>query len=54
MVADDLQRGALVRLFSISIPSPAEYYFVCPPALAQAGKVQRFRAWLWDEIRLAN
>ena len=53
MVADDLQRGALVRLFSVSIPSPAEYYFVCPPALAQAGKVRRFRAWLWDEIRLA-
>ena len=43
MVADDLQRGALLRLFSISIPSPVEYYLVCPPALAQAGKVQRFR-----------
>lgn len=51
MAAEDLQRGALVRLFAVSIPSPASYYLVCPPALAQAGKVQRFRAWLRDEIR---
>ncbi|NMM38737.1 MAG: transcriptional regulator GcvA [Glaciimonas sp.] len=51
MVADDLQRGALVRLFSLSIPSPVEYYLVCPPALARTGKVQRFRAWLREEIK---
>ncbi|MEO8170212.1 MAG: transcriptional regulator GcvA [Oxalobacteraceae bacterium] len=50
MVADDLRQGALLRLFSVSIPSPAEYFLVCPPALLQTGKVQRFRAWLWDEI----
>ena len=52
MVADDLASGALVRLFDVSVTTEASYYFVCPPALAQTGKVQRFRAWLWDEIRL--
>lgn len=50
MVADDIVRGSLVRLFDISVPAPFSYYMVCPPALAQAGKVKRFRTWIWEEI----
>ena len=50
MVADDIARGSLVRLFDVSVPVPFSYYMVCPPALAQTRKVKRFRTWIWEEI----
>ena len=46
MVADDIARGSLVRLFDVSVPVPFSYYMVCPPALAQTSKVKRFRTWM--------
>ncbi len=51
LVKEDLARGEVVRLFDISIACPAAYYFVCPPALLNTKKVQKFRDWLWVEVQ---
>lgn len=42
--------GRIVRLFDIDGPSPWDYYFVCPPPLLQAERVQAFRSWLLEEM----
>ena len=46
----EIAAGQLVRLFDISTPSPAEYYFVCTQASAAKPQVQAFRTWLLAEI----
>ena len=45
----EIVAGRLVRLFNIDGPSPWTYFFVCPPALLKAKRVQDFRAWIFDE-----
>lgn len=50
LVKDDIDNGELVRLFSISTPSPRSYFLVCTEAMAAADKIQRFRAWLHAQI----
>lgn len=45
----EIVAGRLVRLFAIDGPSPWTYFFVCPPALLKAKRVQDFRAWIFDE-----
>jgi len=50
IVAEDLERGALKRLFDISIPSPERYWFVSPRDTAQMPKVQAFRKWVKAEL----
>lgn len=46
----ELRQGRLVRLFDIDGPSPWNYYFVCPPPLVNAPRVQAFRTWLRQEV----
>lgn len=46
----ELAAGRLVRLFGIDAPSPSAYYFVCPPSLVDAPRVQAFRSWIFEEV----
>ncbi|MET0346772.1 MAG: transcriptional regulator GcvA [Casimicrobiaceae bacterium] len=50
LIGSDIANGLLVRLFDIEVPSPFRYYLVYPPRLAASPKLQRFRAWIQEEI----
>jgi LysR family glycine cleavage system transcriptional activator len=50
LIGNDIANGVLVRLFDIEVPSAFRYYLVYPTRLAQSPKLQRFRAWLREEI----
>jgi LysR family glycine cleavage system transcriptional activator len=50
MVAPEIASGELVRLFDISLPSAAEYFFVSPPEAARRSQVKAFKRWMLDEI----
>ena len=50
IVAEDLQRGTLKRLFRIAVPSRESYWFVSPKALADTPKVKAFREWVKAEL----
>jgi LysR family glycine cleavage system transcriptional activator len=50
MAMGEIASGQLVRLFDLAVASPADYYFVCPPAAEHKPQVQAFRAWLLAEI----
>ena len=43
IVAEDLERGTLKRLFDVSIPSRQSYWFVSPRETAETPKVKAFR-----------
>jgi LysR family glycine cleavage system transcriptional activator len=45
-----LDSGRLLKLFDIELPSRQAYFFVCPPAVAQARRVVVFREWLKAQI----
>ncbi len=46
LIGDDLANGRLVRPFGPDVPSPYNYYLVCPPAAAELPKVQAFARWI--------
>ena len=50
IVAEDLERGALTRLFAIAVPSRERYWFVSPKETADMPKVKAFRAWVKKEL----
>jgi LysR family glycine cleavage system transcriptional activator len=50
IVADDLERGRLKRLFGVALPAPERYWFVSPRALAGAARVKAFRDWVRAEL----
>jgi len=50
LAVHDLLDGRLVRLFDIDGASPWHYFFVCPPPLLNAPRVQAFRAWMLEEV----
>ena len=50
IVYEDLDRGALVRLFDITVPSMQRYWFVSPKETATMRKVKLFRDWIRAEI----
>ena len=50
IVNEDLERGALVRLFDIKVPSRERYWFVCPKETADTAKVKAFKKWVKDEL----
>ena len=50
LIGNDIANGVLVRLFDTEVPSPNRYYLVYPTRLADSPKLERFRAWLRDEI----
>lgn len=53
IVAEDLERGTLERLFDVAFSSPYHYWFVSPRELAAAPKVRRFRDWVRTELAAA-
>ena len=50
IVYEDLERGALKRLFALSVPSKERYWFVCPKETAGTGKVAAFKTWVLEEL----
>lgn len=50
IVSEDLERGALKRLFGVAIPSRERYWFVSPRETAQTPKVRAFRDWVKKEL----
>ena len=50
IVADDLKKGRLVKLFDITMPTRRSMYFVCPDGSEDVDKIKVFREWLQAEI----
>jgi LysR family glycine cleavage system transcriptional activator len=50
IVYEDLERGALLRLFDITVPSIQRYWFVSPKETAATRKVKLFRDWVRAEL----
>jgi LysR family glycine cleavage system transcriptional activator len=50
IVAEDLERGTLKRLFDIAVPSRERYWFVSPKETAGMAKVKAFKAWVRAEL----
>jgi LysR family glycine cleavage system transcriptional activator len=51
IVAEDLERGTLKRLFRIAVPSRERYWFVSPRDTAEMPKVRAFRDWVKAELQ---
>ena len=45
-VEQELASGSLVRLFTLALPSPLAYYFVCPQGVEVQPHVASFRGWM--------
>lgn len=52
LVSTQLENGALVRPFDLSLPDDLCFYVVYPPAAAGSRKVQLFTDWLFREARI--
>jgi LysR family glycine cleavage system transcriptional activator len=50
IVYEDLEKGTLVRLFDITVPSRERYWFVSSREAAATPKVARFREWVRAEL----
>jgi LysR family transcriptional regulator, glycine cleavage system transcriptional activator len=50
IIGEDLERGTLVRLFDIALPSPTSYWFVSPRETAGTAKAKAFRDWVKAEL----
>ncbi|MCA8047770.1 transcriptional regulator GcvA [Burkholderia arboris] len=50
LAVHDLLDGRIVRLFDIDGQSPWHYFFVCPPPVLNAPRVQAFRTWLFEQV----
>ena len=50
IVREDIERGALKRLFRLQVPSRERYWFVCPKETAGTPKVLAFKEWVRDEL----
>jgi LysR family glycine cleavage system transcriptional activator len=51
LVGDDIERGALVQLFPLTVKTKESYYLVFPKELAEMRKVVAFRDWVKAELR---
>src|SRR5687768_13917915 len=51
IVAEDLERGTLKRLFDVTVPSRERYWFVSPKETAETPKVTAFRQWVKEELK---
>jgi LysR family glycine cleavage system transcriptional activator len=49
LIGDYLDAGRLVRPFPHQVPSPYQYYVVCPEASADRPAIAAFRSWIRDE-----
>ncbi len=50
IVADDLRKGRLMKLFDIRTTTERAMYFVCPPGHENIPKIRAFRQWLREEV----
>ncbi|TXH34247.1 MAG: LysR family transcriptional regulator [Rhodospirillaceae bacterium] len=50
LVAEDLKDGRLVRPFDISAKQPGGWYLVCRKERAEESRIQRFTAWMQEQI----
>jgi LysR family glycine cleavage system transcriptional activator len=50
IVAEDLERGVLKRLFELRVASRERYWFVCPKETVDTAKVKAFKAWVIEEL----
>ena len=46
MIADELERGALVSLFDTAVPAPARYVLCLAPDALEKPGVTAFRDWI--------
>ena len=51
LVADDLRAGRVVCPFPILVPSPLQYYFVCPTERRDEPAIRAIRDWLLETAR---
>jgi len=54
IVADDLKKGRLVKLFDSAMPTRRTMYFVCPDGREDVPKIKVFRDWLQAETVAMN
>jgi LysR family glycine cleavage system transcriptional activator len=54
LVAQRLASGELVAPFTVRVPAFHAYFLVCPETHAEKASVQRFRAWLFEEIATSS
>jgi LysR family glycine cleavage system transcriptional activator len=50
IIAEDLERGTLKRLFDIAVPCRESYWFVSPKDKAGTAGVKAFKAWVKQEL----
>jgi LysR family glycine cleavage system transcriptional activator len=50
IIAEDLERGTLKRLFDIAVPCRESYWFVSPKDKAGTVGVKAFKAWVKQEL----
>jgi LysR family glycine cleavage system transcriptional activator len=50
IIAEDLERGTLKRLFDIAVPCRESYWFVSPKEKAGTASVKAFKAWVKQEL----
>lgn len=54
LVAEDLEAGALVRLFDINLPTTVIYSLVCPVSYLDQPRVAAFRDWVVSTAGVDN
>jgi LysR family glycine cleavage system transcriptional activator len=54
LVHEELLDGHLVKLFNIILPSPINYYLVCPEGLEKRPEITAFRDWITEEGKKAQ
>ena len=54
LVHEELLNGHLVKLFNIILPSPINYYLVCPEGSENTPEITAFRDWITKEAKKAQ
>ena len=54
LVHEELLDGRLVKLFDIILPSPINYYLVCPQGSEDTTEITAFRNWITEEGKKAQ
>jgi LysR family glycine cleavage system transcriptional activator len=49
LVHEELTDGRLVKLFDVVLPSPINYYLVCPDGTENIPEITAFRKWIAEE-----
>ena len=51
---EELMDGRLVKLFDVVLPSPINYYLVCPDGAENTTEITAFRDWITEEGKKAQ